>query len=103
MTAGPVFAERDTLALAIGRAVAPMLALDPSGSAALLAALSFLSLTGRPLRYGGHGRVGLVQRPGRPGGSVTLLGRQRQAMDERPGQRQGDGQQDPRPQPPGEK
>jgi hypothetical protein len=34
MLAGSGFAERDTLALAIGRAVAPMLSQNPSGSAA---------------------------------------------------------------------
>jgi hypothetical protein len=75
--------------------------LGPSASAACLAPLFLLSLTGRPLRYRGHGRVGLVQRPGRTGGGVALLGRQGQPMDQRPGQRQGDGQQDPHPQPPG--
>jgi hypothetical protein len=61
-----------------------------SGSASCLAALC---LAGGPPGYGGDRRVGLVQRLRCPGRRITALGGQRQAMYERPGQRQGDGQQ----------
>ena len=63
---------------------------------------SAFCLAGRPPGYGGDRRVGLVQRLGCPGGWITAPGGQRQAMHERPGQRQGDSQQQPRPQAPGE-
>lgn len=49
-------------------------------------------LAGRPPGYGGDRRVGLVQRLRCSGGWITALGGQRQAMHERPGQRQGDRQ-----------
>jgi hypothetical protein len=58
---------------------------------------------GRPPGYGGDRRIGLVQRLRCPGRRITALCDQRQAMHERPGQRQGDGQQQPHPQAPGEK
>jgi hypothetical protein len=63
---------------------------------------SAFCLAGRPPGYGGDRRVGLVQRLRCSGGWITALGSQRQAMHERPGQRQSDSQQQPHPQPPGE-
>jgi hypothetical protein len=71
-----------------------------NGSAFCLAAFC---LAGRPPGYGGDRRVGLVQRLRCPGGWITALGGQRKAMHERPGQRQGDSQQQPHPQTSGEK
>jgi hypothetical protein len=71
-----------------------------NGSASRLAAFC---LAGGPPGYGGDRRVSLVQRLRCPGGRVTALGGQSQAMHERPGQRQGDSQQQPYPQAPGEK
>jgi hypothetical protein len=65
--------------------------------------LAAFCLPGRPPGYGGDRRVGLVQRLGCPGGWITALGGHRQATHERPGQRQGDSQQQPHPQAPGEK
>jgi hypothetical protein len=65
--------------------------------------LAAFCLAGRPPGYGGDRRVGLVQRLRCPGGWITALGGQREAMHERPGQRQGDSQQQPHPQAPGEK
>jgi len=70
------------------------------GSAICLAAFC---LAGRPPGYGGDRRVGLMQRLCCPGGWITAPGGQRQAMHERPGQWQGDSQQQPHPQAPGEK
>jgi hypothetical protein len=66
-------------------------------------ALRRSALAGGPSGYGGDRRVGLAERLRCSGGWITLLGGLRQAMHERPGQRQGDGQQQPHPQAPGEK
>ena len=71
-----------------------------NGSALRLAAFC---LAGGPPGYGGDCGVSLVQRLRCPGGRITALGGQRQAMHERPGQRQGDSEQQPYPQAPGEK
>jgi hypothetical protein len=65
--------------------------------------LTALCLAGGPSGYGGDRRVGLVERLRCSGGWITPLGGLRQAMHERPGQRQGDSQQQPHPQAPGEK
>jgi len=35
--------------------------------------------------YRGHCRVGVVQRPGRPGGGITAVGGKSQAVDNEPG------------------
>jgi hypothetical protein len=71
-----------------------------NGSAFCLAAFC---LAGGPPGYGGDRRVGLVQRLRCSGGWITALGGQREATHECTGQRQGDSQQQPHPQAPGEK
>jgi anti-anti-sigma factor len=60
-------------------------------------------LAGRPPGYGGNRGVGLMQGLCGPGRRIAALGGSRQPVDERPRQWQGDGQQQPHPQTPGEK
>ncbi len=65
--------------------------------------LAAFRLAGRPPGYRGDRGVRLVQRLRCPGGRIAAPGGYCQAMDECPGQRQGDRQQQPHPQAPGEK